>query len=160
MSKNQSIEALVTGGKATSGPPLGPALGPLGVNIIEVINKINELTKDFEGMKIPITVNVDPDSKKWNVVVGIPSTSALILKEAGVQKGTNNPNEKWVASIDFAKVIKISKIKIDSSYSLTLKKVAKEILGTCLSVGVKVNDKTPKEINKEIENGALNKQFN
>lgn len=153
MSNNQSIEALVTGGKATAGPPLGPALGPLGINIMDVINKINESTKNFEGMKIPITVNIDPDSKKWNVVVGIPSTSALILKEAEIKKGTNSPKEKWVADINFEQVIKISKVKINSSYGKTLKTVTKEIIGTCLSTGVKVNGKTPKEIINEINNG-------
>ena len=159
MSKNQSIEALVTGGKATAGPPLGPALGPLGVNIMDVINRINESTKNFEGMKIPITVNIDPDTKKWDVVVGIPSTSALILKEAEIKKGTNNPKEKWVGDINFDQIIKISKIKMESSYGQTLKKISKEILGTCLSAGVKVNGKTPKEIINEIGNGVLDDKF-
>ncbi len=159
MSNNQSIDALVTGGKATAGPPLGPALGPLGVNIMDVINKINESTKNFDGMKIPITVNIDPDTKKWDVVVGIPSTSALILKEAGIKKGTNSPKEKWVADISFEQIIKISEVKMNSSYGKTLKKVSKEIIGTCLSVGVKVNGKTPKEISKEIDKGVLDNKF-
>ncbi|MBP2624528.1 MAG: 50S ribosomal protein L11 [Nitrosopumilaceae archaeon] len=159
MSNNQSIDALVTGGKATSGPPLGPALGPLGVNIMDVINKINESTKNFNGMKIPITVNIDPDTKKWDVVVGIPSTSALILKEAGIKKGTNSPKEKWVADINFEQIIKISEVKMNSSYGKTLKKVSKEIIGTCLSAGVKVNGKTPKEIIKEIDKGVWDNKF-
>jgi large subunit ribosomal protein L11 len=159
MSNNQSIDALVTGGKATAGPPLGPALGPLGVNIMDVINKINESTKNFDGMKIPITVNIDPDTKKWDVVVGIPSTSALILKEAGIKKGTNSPKEKWVADINFEQIIKISEVKMNSSYGKTLKKVSKEIIGTCLSAGVKVNGKTPKEIIKEIDKGVWDNKF-
>lgn len=159
MSNNQSIDALVTGGKATAGPPLGPALGPLGVNIMDVINKINESTKNFDGMKIPITVNIDPDTKKWDVVVGIPSTSALILKEAGIKKGTNSPKEKWVADINFEQIIKISEVKMNSSYGKTLKKVSKEIIGTCLSAGVKVNGKTPKEIIKEIDKCVWDNKF-
>ena len=88
MGDKQSISAQVTGGEASAGPPLGPALGPLGVNIMEVINKINEKTGDFKGMKVPVTVSVDTDTKEWDIEVGIPSASALILKEANITKGT------------------------------------------------------------------------
>ena len=87
MGDKQSISAQVTGGEASAGPPLGPALGPLGVNIMEVINKINEKTGDFKGMKVPVTVSVDTDTKEWDIEVGIPSASlALILKEANITK--------------------------------------------------------------------------
>ena len=80
MGDKQTISSLVTGGEASAGPPLGPALGPMGVNIMEVINAINEKTKEFQGMKIPVSVIVDTESKKWEIEVGIPSASALILK--------------------------------------------------------------------------------
>ncbi len=83
----QKVSSLVTGGAASAGPPLGPALGPLGVNIMEVINAINEKTKDFEGMKVPVTVIVDSDTKKYEIEIGIPSAAALIMKEAGNPKG-------------------------------------------------------------------------
>ena len=63
----QKVSSLVTGGAASAGPPLGPALGPLGVNIMEVINAINEKTKDFEGMKVPVTVIVDSDTKNMKL---------------------------------------------------------------------------------------------
>ena len=67
MTEAQKVSALVTGGGASAGPPLGPALGPLGVNIMEIIKAINEKTKDFEGMKVPVTVSVYPDTKKWEI---------------------------------------------------------------------------------------------
>ncbi|KKL93558.1 hypothetical protein LCGC14_1873520, partial [marine sediment metagenome] len=89
MAEAQTISALVTGGQASAGPPLGPSLGPMGVNIMEVINAINDKTKDFEGMKVPVTVSIDPDTKKWEIEIGIPSAAALILKEAGIQKGSS-----------------------------------------------------------------------
>ena len=73
MGDKQTISSLVTGGEASAGPPLGPALGPMGVNIMEVINAINEKTKEFQGMKIPVSVIVDTESKKWEIEVGIPS---------------------------------------------------------------------------------------
>ena len=81
MGDKQTISSLVTGGEASAGPPLGPSLGPMGVNIMEVISAINEKTGDFKGMKIPVTVTVDSETKKWEIEVGIPSASALILKE-------------------------------------------------------------------------------
>ena len=74
----QTISSLVTGGAASAGPPLGPALGPMGVNIMEVINGINDKTKDFEGMKVPVTVSIDSDTKKWEIEIGIPSALSLI----------------------------------------------------------------------------------
>ena len=88
MGSKQTISSLVTGGEASAGPPLGPALGPMGVNIMEVISAINEKTNEFKGMKIPVTVSVDSETKKWEIEVGIPSASALILKEANIQKGS------------------------------------------------------------------------
>ena len=72
MGDKQTISSLVTGGEASAGPPLGPALGPMGVNIMEVINAINEKTGDYKGMKVPLTVSVDTDTKKWEIEVGIP----------------------------------------------------------------------------------------
>ena len=59
MGNKQTISSLVTGGEASAGPPLGPAMGPMGVNIMQVIEAINEKTKEFKGMKIPVTVSVD-----------------------------------------------------------------------------------------------------
>ena len=67
MGDKQTISSLVTGGEASAGPPLGPALGPIGVNIMQVINAINEKTKEFQGMKIPVSVIVDTESKKWEI---------------------------------------------------------------------------------------------
>src|SRR6195256_4243073 len=83
----EKLQVLVDGGKATPGPPLGPALGPLGVNIVEVLKAINEKTKSFEGMKVPVTLLIDPKTKGFSIEVGTPPTSALIVKELKVEKG-------------------------------------------------------------------------
>ena len=69
MADKQTISSLVTGGEATAGPPLGPSLGPMGVNILQVISAINEQTKEFKGMKIPVSVSVDSDTKKWERLI-------------------------------------------------------------------------------------------
>ncbi len=159
MVEPQIISALVTGGQASSGPPLGPALGPMGVNIMEVINAINEKTKDFEGMKVPVTVSVFPDTKKWEIEVGIPSAAGLILKEAGIQKGSGTSGTEWVGEVTMDSVVKVAKTKLETSYATSLKSVAKTIVGTCLPLGVKVEGKTPKEITLEINEGKWDEKF-
>jgi len=159
MSDTQSISALVTGGQASAGPPLGPALGPLGVNIMEIINTINERTSDFEGMKVPVTVSVNTKTKKWEVTVGIPSASALILKEAGIQKGSGTSGATWVADIKVDSIVKVAKAKIESSYASSIKSVAKEVAGTCVSLGIKIEGKHPKEFTADVNAGKWDSKF-
>lgn len=159
MGEPQKISSLVTGGQASAGPPLGPALGPLGVNIMEVISAINDKTKDFEGMKVPVTVLVDPDTKSWEIDVGIPSAAALILKEAGIQKGSGTSGTDWVADIKIDSIVKIASAKLESSYASSLKSVAKTIIGTCLPLGIKIEGKTPKEITAEINAGQWDEKL-
>jgi len=159
MAEAQKISALVTGGQATAGPPLGPALGPMGINITEVIKEINEKTKDFDGMKVPVTVSVDPDTKKWGIEVGIPSAAALVLKEAGIQKGSGTSGTEWVGDVGIDAILKVAKTKLDLSYASSIKSVAKEIIGTCLCLGIKIEGKTPKELTAEINEGKWDEKF-
>lgn len=159
MGEPQKISSLVTGGEASAGPPLGPALGPLGVNIMEVIAEINKKTEDFKGMKVPVTVSIDPDTKKWEIDVGVPSVSALLLKEADIQKGSGTSGTEWVADIKMDSVVKIAKAKLDSSYATSLKSVAKSVIGTCVSLGIKIESKTPKEITAEIADSKWDEKF-
>jgi large subunit ribosomal protein L11 len=160
MANKQTISSLVTGGEASAGPPLGPALGPMGVNILQIISAINEKTKEFQGMKIPVTVSVDADTKKWEIEVGIPSASALLLKEAGIQKGSGTSGTEWVGEVSADMISKIAKVKLETSYASSLKSVAKQIVGTCVSLGIKVEGKTPKEFTAEINEGKWDSKLN
>ena len=160
MSDTQSVSALVTGGQASAGPPLGPALGPLGVNIMQIIQAINDKTKDFEGMKVPVTVNVNTKTKQWDVIVGIPSAAALLLKEAEIQKGSGTSGSTWVGDIKVESIVKVAKAKLEKSYASSLKSVAKEVVGTCLPLGIKIEGKTPKEFTVEINAGKWDAQLN
>ena len=81
------IEVLVEGGKASAGPPIGPALGPHGLNVVEVVNEINKLTKDFQGMKVPVKITIDPATKEFELRIGTPPASALIMEKASLEKG-------------------------------------------------------------------------
>ncbi|RLJ04860.1 MAG: 50S ribosomal protein L11, partial [Candidatus Aenigmatarchaeota archaeon] len=110
----QTIDALVQGGKASAGPPLGPALGPLGVNIGEVIKKINEKTAPFVNMDVPIKVIVDDSTKEFEIKVGSPPITSMIKKELNVKKLRIVDEEKNVTnpgSISLDAVIKIAKAK-------------------------------------------------
>ena len=160
MANKQTISSLVTGGEASAGPPLGPALGPMGVNILQIISAINEQTKEFQGMKIPVTVSVDTDTKKWEIKVGIPSASALLLKDAGIQKGSGTSGTEWVGEVSADMIAKIAKVKLETSYASSLKAVAKQIVGTCVSLGIKVEGKTPKEFTAEINEGKWDSKLN
>ena len=159
MGSKQTISSLVTGGEASAGPPLGPALGPMGVNIMEVISAINEKTNEFKGMKIPLTVSVDSETKKWEIEVGIPSASALILKEANIQKGSSTSGAEWVADIGIDSIVKVSNVKLESSYARELKSVAKQVIGTCQCLGIKIEGKMPKEITAEINAGKWDEKL-
>ena len=147
--KKQTVEALVDGGKATAGPPLGPALGPLGLNLNQVISAINEKTKDFDGMKVPIKLIVDSETKDFEVKVGTPPVSALIKKELGIEKGAQNA-EETVGDLTLEQIKKIARIKMENMLSYTEKAAMKEVLGTCVSIGVTVEGKPPKEVQKEL----------
>ena len=160
MANKQTISSLVTGGEASAGPPLGPALGPMGVNILQIISAINEKTKEFQGMKIPVTVVVHADTKKWEIEVGIPSASALLLKEAGIQKGSGTSGTEWVGEVSADMIAKVAKVKLETSYASSLKSVAKQIVGTCVSLGIKVEGKTPKEFTAEINEGKWDSKLN
>ena len=159
MANTQNISSLVTGGEASAGPPLGPALGPMGVNIMEVINAINEKPNDFKGMKVPVTVTIDSDTKKWEIEIGIPSASALILKEADIQKGSSTSGSEWVSDIGIDAIVKVSNVKLESSYASELKSVAKQVIGTCQCLGIKIEGKTPKEITAEINDGKWDEKL-
>ena len=159
MGSKQTISSLVTGGEASAGPPLGPALGPMGVNIMEVISAINEKTSEFKGMKIPVTVSIDSETKKWEIEVGIPSASALILKEANIQKGSGTSGTEWIADIGIDSIVKVSNVKLESSYARELKSVAKQVIGTCQCLGIKIEGKMPKEITAEINAGKWDEKL-
>ena len=159
MANKQTISSLVTGGEASAGPPLGPAMGPMGVNIMQVIEAINEKTKEFKGMKIPVTVSIDADTKEWEIEVGIPSASALLLKEAGIQKGSGTSGTEWAGDITADSIAKVANVKLETSYASSLKSVAKQIVGTCVSLGIKIEGKTPKEFTDEINDGKWDSKF-
>ncbi len=154
------VEALVKGGKATAAPPLGPALGPLKVNTAEVINKINEKTKAFEGMDVPVKVIVDTETREFEIEVGTPPVTSMLKKELKTEKLAtldDSGSRKIAGDISFEAIVKIAKNK--PSISGDLKAKVKQVLGTCVSSGVTVDGKNPKDVIKEVDEGKYNQQI-
>ena len=159
MGEKKVINALVTGGEASAGPPLGPALGPMGVNVLGIVNEINKQTGDFKGMRVPVKVEVDLETKQFTITVGTPTTSALIVKESGSAKGSGKPNTDFVGELTIDKVISIARSKMAGSYAKTVRTAAKEVVGSCVSMGVKIEGKDPREFMAELDSGKWDSKF-
>ena len=155
----QTVETLIEGGKATAAPPLGPALGPTGVNIGQVVQEINKKTADLKGMQVPVKVTVDSETKEFTIEIGTPPAAALIKKEAGVQKGSGNPLADKVADLKIEQIIKISKVKEDSLLGNDNKARVKEIVGTCQSMGILVEGMPAPEALVAINEGKFDEKI-
>ncbi len=155
----QKVEVLIEGCKATAAPPLGPALGPLGVNIGQIVADINKKTASFKGMQVPVTVEVDDKTKEYTISIGTPPASALIKQEAGLKKGSGKPQAEFVADLVIEQVMKIAQMKEDALLGKDLKMKVKEIMGTCNSMGVKVEGVKAIEAIKRVNAGEFDKKI-
>lgn len=160
MGDEKIIPLLVAGGQANAGPPLGPSLAPLGLNVMAIVNDINEKTKEYSGMRVPVKIIVQVSKKTFEVEVGIPTSSALLAKALGVEKGSGTPNTEKVGNLNMDQLVKIANTKIDQSYAATIKSAVKELLGTCVSMGITVENKEPKDLFAEINDGKWDESFN
>ena len=149
----ETVEILIDGGKATPGPPLGPAIGPLGINMMQVVEQINEKTSDFDGMKVPVKVIVDIGTKAFEIEVGTPPTTALIKDELNIEKGSQDPGLDKVADLSIEQALKVARMKFSALLSNDYKMATKEVVGTCVSMGLTVEGKDPKTVQKEIDEG-------
>jgi large subunit ribosomal protein L11 len=153
------VEVLVDGGKATPGPPLGPVLGPMQVNIVEIVKVINEKTKAFAGMKVPVKIIIDPKTKAFDISVGTPPTSALIIKELKIQKGSGANTTNKVGNLTMEQVIKIAGMKESAILGKTLKNRCLEVAGTCVSMGITINGEDAKQAQFLMKDGKWDKYF-
>ncbi len=147
------VQLLVDAGKATPAGPMAQQVGPTGANLGKVVAEINAKTAQFKGMKVPVKVIVDKKTREFEIEVGLPPASSLILKEAGVEKGSGETGHKWVGDITFEQVLKVAQIKREDMLASTLKAAASQILGTMVSTGVKCEGLHPKDATKKLEAG-------
>ena len=155
----QTVESLIQGGKATAAPPLGPALGPTGVNIGQVVAEINTKTAALAGMQVPVKVTIDTETKEFTIEVGTPPAAALIKKEAGVDKGASNPLTDKVADLVIEQVIKVAKMKEEALLGKDLKNKVREIVGTCQSMGILVEGMPAQEALQAISDGKFDEEI-
>ncbi len=210
----KTVNALVDGGKATPAPPLGPSLAQFKVNIGKVIQDINEKTKDYEGMKVPVKIIIDDATKEYKIEIGTPPVSSLIRKELGLKKiaaekkeeeaegekvekgekkterkkevkeekeeeatpeetdkekqeeGTKEEKEEEepkerviVGNLTVDQCVKIAKMKRETLLAKNMKGAVKEIVAACVSMPITVENKNPKEVLKEIDEGKYDSKI-
>ena len=143
------VSVLVEGGKASAGAGLGAALGPLGVNVVLVVNQINEQTKGFAGMRVPVIVKVDPATRAFTLEVGKPSVAALLIKEAGKEKGSGKPKTEVLGDVSLAAVKKIAEAKGSDLFGRSIEEKMNQVIGTCTSMGLTVDGIDPRVLLKE-----------
>lgn len=155
----ETINTLVEGGSASAGPPLGPALGPLPVDIGAVVSAINEQTEGFAGMEVPVEVTVDEETGDFEIAVGTPPASALLKDKAGLDAGSGEPNAVKVANMPLKQIIEIAELKMGDLVALDMKGATKEILGSAQSLGVLIDNKEPRTVQQEIDDGQYDAVF-
>jgi large subunit ribosomal protein L11 len=159
MSK-EIVDVIVEGGKASAGAAMGKAFGPLGVNLQAILAEINEKTKDFVGMKVPVKVMVETEDKSFEVEVGSPSVSELIKTEINLKKGSGDQANVKAGNLAIEQIIKVSKMKMDSLLANNLKSAVRMVLGSCQSLGILVESIEAKEVSKEVLEGKYDKEIN
>lgn len=147
------IKLLVDGGAMKPGPALSQKMGPLGMNMGKIIADINKATSGFSGMKVPVVLDINTKTKTYNVIVSTPPVSALLKKEISLEKGSPEPNNIKTGNVPIEYIIKIAKIKEKDMNVNDLKKAVSTVLGTCVSLGLMVESKDPREIIREVEKG-------
>ena len=147
------VRALVTGGSASGGPPIGPAVGPTGINIKDVVDAVNEKTMIFKGLTVPVRIECNSETKQFEIYVETPSTASLLLKEIGAEKGSSSCSDNKIGNLTLDQVLNIVEAKKDTLLDKTYKAAVKTVLGTALSIGATVEGEDPRIIQKRIEEG-------
>ncbi len=154
------IKLLIEGANMKPSPAIAQQLGPLGLNINKIILDVNNLTKDFKGMKIPIELDIDDKTKEIKIKTSLPPTAELLKKELSIELGSADHKNVKVANASIEDIIKIVKIKYSEMLEKDLKNAVKSILGTCLSLGVLVENENPKKIIEEVNQGKFDNEIN
>ncbi len=147
------VKLLVEGGNMKPGPAIAQQLGPMGINIGQVISDVNDKTQGFTGINVPVVLNVDGKTKEYVITVMSPPTSELLKKELGISKASGNRLKVKVGNLAFERVIFVALQKHDNMLSNEFLSSVKSVLGTCQSMGILVDNKEIKEIMDDFEDG-------
>lgn len=140
------LKLQVRGGQANPAPPVGPALGSKGVNIMEFCNQFNARTEDRKGQVLPVVISIYKD-KSFDFVIKTPPAAVLILEAANKKKGSDQPNLNKVATITWDQVKDIAETKMKDLNAFKVSSAMKMIAGTARSMGVKVKGTFPENVN-------------
>ena len=147
-----TIEVLVPGGEADPGPPLGPELGPTPVDVQAVVGEINDRTEAFDGTEVPVTVEYEDDGA-FEIAVGVPPTAALVKDEAGFETGSGEPQKDFVADLSVDQVKRIAEQKRSDLLAYDTQSAAKEVAGTCVSLGVTIDGEDARTFDDRVDDG-------
>jgi large subunit ribosomal protein L11 len=153
------IKLLVDGGAMKPGPALSQKLGPLGIPVNNVIQKVNEATKTFSGIQVPVELDVNPSTKEFEIKVFSPPVSGLLKKELKIEKGSGAQKKFQTANASIEQIISLAKAKYQNLLCKDLKSAVKTIVGTCASLGILVENKPATEIEQDIDEGKYDKEI-
>ncbi|MAG61623.1 50S ribosomal protein L11 [Candidatus Pacearchaeota archaeon] len=154
------INLLIDGGNMKPGPAVAQQLGPMGVNMGKVISDVNEATKEFKGMKVPVELDVDEKTKDFTIHTSSPPTSELLKNELGLEKGSDKHAEVKVGNASIEDMIKIAKIKLPNMLDRDMKAAVKSVLGTSASVGILVENENPNNLIQAVNDGKFDSEIN
>ena len=154
-----NIKLIVEGGAMQPGPALSQKLGPAGINLGQVISKVNDATKDFKGLKVPVELEVDTGTKQFEVKVFSPPVSELLKKELKIDKGSGEQKKIKMANASIEQIISIAKTKQQNLLAKDLKAAVKSVIGTCTSLGILVENKTAVEAGLDVDAGKYDKEI-
>lgn len=153
------IKLLVEGGKMSPGPAVAQQLGPMGINMGQVISDVNNATSEFEGVTVPVHLTVNPKTKKFSIKVLSPPTSELIKKELKIEKASGARIKQKVGNLAIEQIISIAKSKHNTMLSKDFSATLRSIIGTCQALGVLIESKEPKEVLEEISEGKYKEEI-
>lgn len=158
--KKMKVKLIVDGGSMQPGPAVAQQLGPMGINLGKVISDVNVATKGFSGMKVPVEIDVDGKTKTYKIAVSSPPMAELIKKEAGLEKGSGAALVTKVANLPFERLVSIAQTKMPSLLAKDMKAAVKLAVGSCVSLGILIDNKEAKDIEKDIDAGNYDKEIN
>lgn len=153
------VKILVEGGSMQPGPALSQKLGPVGINISQVISKVNDATKNFKGLKVPVELEVNTTTKDFEVKVFSPPVSELLKKELGIEKGSAIQKKQYAGNASIEQIISVAKTKLPNLLCKDLRAAVKSIIGTCVSLGILVENRPASELGSQIAGGKFGKEI-
>ncbi len=152
------VKLLVDAGDMKPGPAVGQKLGPLGINIGKVVQDVNEATKQFKGVKVPVELNINKD-KSFSINVLSPPTTELLKKELGIEKASGLHKKIKSGNASIEQIISVAKTKHPNMLAKDFKSAVKTVVGSCISAEILIESKDPRGVIQEIDEGKYDKEI-